>query len=112
MCLLGLCFRPRRSVPDVATFRLALKAVKLWAEKRGVYSNVSGYLGGVNMALLVAKVCKWYPRKQACTIVMMVFMVSASRRVYAGVRNCVCECVCVFVCVVCGRVCVCECVCV
>mmetsp|Transcript_2836 Transcript_2836/g.7407 ORF Transcript_2836/g.7407 Transcript_2836/m.7407 type:complete len:812 (+) Transcript_2836:78-2513(+) len=63
-----------RSVPDVSTFRLALKAVKLWAEKRGVYSNVSGYLGGVNMALLVAKICKWYPRKLACTIVMMVFM--------------------------------------
>ncbi|KAL6757382.1 Poly(A) polymerase central domain-containing protein [Haematococcus lacustris] len=63
-----------RVVPDVPTFRLALKTIKLWAEQRAVYSNVAGYLGGVNMALLVARVCRWYPRKAASAIVHNFFL--------------------------------------
>ena len=55
-----------------------LKALKLWGERKGVYSNVSGYLGGVNWAILVAYVCKLYPTAKASLLLVRFFRVSCS----------------------------------
>ena len=35
--------------------------VKLWARKRGIYSNIYGYLGGISWAILVAQACISFP---------------------------------------------------
>lgn len=81
-------------VPQQKTFRLALRAIKLWAQResllrlygeaqangaatigRAIYANVVGFPGGVAWAMLVARVCQLYPQATGSVIVGKFFRI-------------------------------------
>ena len=64
-----------RLVPDVLTFHAALRCIKLWAKRRGLYNNAMGYLGGVACALLTARICQLYPNASASSIITRFFKI-------------------------------------
>lgn len=60
-------------VPDVNTFRDSLRTIRLWAKRRGIYSNLLGFPGGVAWALMTARICQLYPTASASTVVSKFF---------------------------------------
>lgn len=62
--------------PNTTTeFTLALRVVKCWARNRGVYGNAFGYLGGVNLALLMTQVAGFYPQATAIRMLERFFAI-------------------------------------
>jgi poly(A) polymerase Pap1 len=51
----------------------AFPRAQFWGKQRGIYANVMGFLGGVNFAILVTRVCLHYPRAPAASIVRKFF---------------------------------------
>ncbi|KAI0080876.1 polymerase [Panus rudis PR-1116 ss-1] len=64
-----------RLVPNVNVFRDSLRTIKLWAQRKAIYSNVNGFLGGVAWAMLVARICQLYPNAVAGAIVSRFFII-------------------------------------
>ncbi|KAJ7663191.1 Poly(A) polymerase central domain-containing protein [Mycena polygramma] len=64
-----------RLIPNVQVFRDALRCIKLWAQRKAIYSNINGFLGGVAWAMLVARICQLYPNAVAGAVVARFFTV-------------------------------------
>ena len=62
-------------VPNIDNFKITLKAIKLWAEVRGLYSNAFGYCGGVAYAILTAKICQLFPNYKPNKLLCMFFQI-------------------------------------
>jgi poly(A) polymerase len=60
-------------VPEKATFKLALRAIKLWAQRKAIYANIMGFPGGVAWAMMVARVCQLYPKATSAVVVNKFF---------------------------------------
>uniref|UniRef100_A0A8C8BI20 polynucleotide adenylyltransferase n=1 Tax=Otus sunia TaxID=257818 RepID=A0A8C8BI20_9STRI len=79
-CLRSLDIRCVRSlemlhlVPNEENFQLPLRAIKLWAKRRGIYSNLLGFLGGVSWTMLVARTCPLYSNSLASALVNKFFL--------------------------------------
>jgi poly(A) polymerase len=62
-------------VPNYANFCTLLRATRLWAARRGIYSNKLGYLGGVNFNILCAFVCQSFPNLSPAGLLRSFFLV-------------------------------------
>jgi poly(A) polymerase len=62
-------------VPQTAVFKLALRGIKLWAQRRAIYANIMGFPGGVAWAMLVARICQLFPHAVGATIIQKFFRI-------------------------------------
>ncbi|KAI0117000.1 hypothetical protein F4814DRAFT_414841 [Daldinia grandis] len=46
------------TIPDPAAFRLSYHFIKGWAKRRGIYAAQFGYLSGIQISILLSRVCK------------------------------------------------------
>lgn len=60
-------------VPNRETFATVMRLLKLWAQRRGVYKNAVGFLGGIALEILLAQVCQRWPNAAPSTLVNKFF---------------------------------------
>lgn len=65
-------------VPNGCAFRSCLRIIRLWAKRRGLYSNKAGFLGGISWTILVAFVCQMFPKATISSVIHRFFIIMSS----------------------------------
>jgi poly(A) polymerase len=65
----------RNLVPTMETLKYCIRALKLWAKRRGVYKNVLGFLGGISIEIMAARIGQMYPKALPSKLVYFFFLV-------------------------------------
>lgn len=65
-------------VPNGCAFRSCLRIVRLWAKRRGLYSNKAGFLGGISWTILVAFICQLFPKATISSVIHRFFTVMST----------------------------------
>lgn len=60
------------------TLKFCIRALKLWAKRRGVYKNVLGFLGGISLEIMAARVGQLCPKALPSKLLYYFFMVYAA----------------------------------
>jgi poly(A) polymerase len=47
--------------------------LKVWSKKKGLNNNKMGYLGGIVIAIMAAKVCQLFPNYSLCQLIQEFF---------------------------------------
>jgi poly(A) polymerase len=61
------------SVPNTQVFRQALRFIKHWGKRRGIYGAKLGHTSGIGWAIMVAKVCQCYPNLNGAGLILRFF---------------------------------------
>lgn len=69
------------------TFKVVVRALRLWAKRRGIYSNKMGYLGGVNFNILGAFICQLYPNLSAGALLHRFFEIFGRQWAWRNPHN-------------------------
>lgn len=65
-------------VPNGCAFRSCLRIIRLWAKRRGLYSNKAGFLGGISWTILVAFVCQMFPKATISSVIHRFFIIMST----------------------------------
>jgi hypothetical protein len=71
-----------RTLSEIASlntsFPQALRMVKFWAQRRGIYGNACGYPGGITWSICLGRICQMYPKANAAELAVRFFKVYSS----------------------------------
>jgi len=59
------------------SFLQVLRVARVWAKRRGIYSNKLGYFGGINFNILVALICQLFPKATPSYLLCKFFAIFA-----------------------------------